>query len=105
MSVELHRPPKPEESQKNLKFFNGKNHTLPGIRTHHTLPHTLPRVDSTRTAVGFVCRSACRFDQHASVSNQHACVLIRHACVLIRHACVLIESTRLRVDRIDTLAC
>jgi hypothetical protein len=29
------------------------------------------RVDSTRTAVGFVCRSACRIDQHASVSNQH----------------------------------
>jgi hypothetical protein len=24
MRVELHRPPKPEESQKNSKFFNGK---------------------------------------------------------------------------------
>jgi hypothetical protein len=33
MSVELYRPPKPEESQKNSKIFNGKNHTLPGIRT------------------------------------------------------------------------
>jgi hypothetical protein len=35
MSVELHRPPKPEESPKNSKFFNGKNHTLPGIRLHN----------------------------------------------------------------------
>jgi hypothetical protein len=28
MSVELHCPPKPEENQKNSKFFNGKNHTF-----------------------------------------------------------------------------
>jgi hypothetical protein len=35
MSVELHRPHKPEENQKNFKFFNGKNHTLPGIRTQN----------------------------------------------------------------------
>jgi hypothetical protein len=30
MSVELHRPPKSEESQKKIEI-NGKNHTLPGI--------------------------------------------------------------------------
>jgi hypothetical protein len=49
------------------------------------------RVDSTRTAVGFVCRSACRIDQHASVSNQHACVSNQHA--FVTHA-VRVESTR-----------
>jgi hypothetical protein len=43
------------------------------------------RVDSARTAVGFVCRSACRFDQHASVSNQHAWVT--HACWFDTLAC------------------
>jgi hypothetical protein len=31
MSVELQRPPKPEENQKNSKNFNGKNYTLPGL--------------------------------------------------------------------------
>jgi hypothetical protein len=46
-----------------------------------TLHSKKSRVDSTRTAVGFVCGSACRFDQHASVSNQHACVSNQHACV------------------------
>jgi hypothetical protein len=25
------RPPKPEESQKNFKFFNGKDHTLQSV--------------------------------------------------------------------------
>jgi hypothetical protein len=31
MSVELHRPPKPEESQKNSKFFYGKTIPYPGL--------------------------------------------------------------------------
>jgi hypothetical protein len=38
MSVKLNRPPKPEESQKNSNF-NGKNHTLPGIRTRNLCRH------------------------------------------------------------------
>jgi hypothetical protein len=44
------------------------------------------RVDSTRSAVGFMCRSECRVINiiKLCVSNQHACVSNRHACVWLK---------------------
>jgi hypothetical protein len=33
MSVEIHRPPKTEESQKNSKNFNGKTIPYPGLES------------------------------------------------------------------------